>query len=98
MDIYNKQTVIPFDLVEEESPHIVGKYVKRYADTHKPTQPPTIVIRRPSYTATGVFHTYIAKDSQGSDWVRVEVITHRGLSSASLVVANQRCREGAKLG
>lgn len=95
MDTRNQSTAIAFDLVEGESPLIVGMDVKRYADTYNKTRPPTIVIKRPSDTAERVFHKYISKDYNGNDFVHVEIEPHRRMSTNSLLSSSVKGTEGS---
>lgn len=71
-----KPTVISFDLVEGDSPLIIGIDAKRYAEPFKTTKPPKLVIRMPSDTLQRVLYTYIAEDAHGNYKVRVEIIPH----------------------
>lgn len=71
MGIQRGVAIIPFDLVEGLSTPIIGLDIKRHSDTINRTQPPTILIKRPTDTCPGKFYTYIATDDCGNDRVRI---------------------------
>lgn len=56
-DTCGKPTMLTFDLVEGESPLIVGLDIKRYADTLNRHEPPLIIFKRPTDTSERSFST-----------------------------------------
>lgn len=84
-DMNGKPTIIPFDIVEGESPLILGLDVKRFADTINLAQPSILKIKRPSDKAERHFHTYLDKDINGNLRTWVEIAHHPKLSVNSLM-------------
>lgn len=91
-DINGKPTVLTFDLVTGKSPLIVGLDVKRHSDTVNRTGTPSIIFRRPCDTSDRTFYTYIAKDDDHNDRIKLEIVPHNKTTSASLLgnVSNRR--------
>ncbi len=84
-DSGNRPTAIKFDLVNGESPLIVGLDVKRYSDTINTTKPSWIEFKRPSDTAARRFFTYIDEDEQQNGRLRIEIVPHKNSCYRSLL-------------
>ena len=70
-DIHGNPTAFVFDLVDGESPLIVGLNLKKHADTLNRARPPRICFQRPCDTSERTFYTYIAKEKEGSERQRL---------------------------
>lgn len=88
-DAHGKPTTFTFDLVEGESPLILGLDVKRFANTDNLAAPPYIRFKRPQDIDTRVFHTYIEPDHDGNDRIRFEIVPHLGSTVSSLMTTTK---------
>lgn len=81
-DIKGLPTTLTFDLVDGESPLILGLDVKRYANTYNLSSPPYVEFRRPSDNRPRKILTYFG---DGDSRLRLEIVPHQYSTSASLM-------------
>jgi len=90
-DVYHKPTTLVFDMVEGTSPLIIGLDVKRFSNTNNIRDPSTINFERPTDSSRRTFLTYITKDANDNDRLKLELVTHVKSTYDSLM-ANIRNR------
>lgn len=76
MDVNQHPVTLSFDLVNGSSPLIIGLDVKQHADTCNRKYPRTITFQRPGDIHVYTMHTYIEKDTTGSDRSRLQIVPH----------------------
>lgn len=84
-DVHKKPTSFCFDLVDGDSPMIIGLNLKKYSDTINRGTPNRLCFKRPSDNEDRVFYTYIAPDEGRCDRLRLEIVPHYQSSTASLM-------------
>ncbi|CDF33830.1 unnamed protein product [Chondrus crispus] len=73
-DTEGKPTSLTFDIVEGDSPLVIGLDIGRHTDSHNLTDKPFIKILRPHDNAPRRFNTYIAADDKRNpDCIRMRV-------------------------
>lgn len=85
LDNNGKSTELSFELVEGESPLIVGLDTKEHADTLNRSHPRKIIFQRPCDRSPREMYTYIAEDETKCRRLRLEIIPHTRATARSLM-------------
>lgn len=93
MDKYDHPITLEFDLVDGQSPLIVGLDASQYADTCNRSAPRTMIIKRPQDTRQYTLHTYTADDENGNNRLRLQVVPHRSSPMHTLISNTGKNRE-----
>lgn len=93
MDTRNLPVTFTFDLVEGDSPLIVGLDFKQYADTYNRDEPRMVKFKRPHDVHVYTMYTYIAKDLTGNMRLRLEIVPHEMSSISTLMTTTDKRRE-----
>lgn len=92
IDANGRNTTLTFDLVDGESPLLIGLDVKRHSDTINIDGHSRIVIKRPHDEKPRVFLTYIMKDEGGDERMRMDIIPHAQSTNNTLMASTvKRC-------
>lgn len=79
-DLNKKSTVFVFDLVEGDSPLIIGLDIRRYCNTDNLSKPSTISFKMPTDLHVKSFYTYIAPDNGQNMRLRIEIAPRKNSS------------------
>lgn len=90
MDRHNRPVTFTFDLVDGESPLIVGLDFKRYANTYNRDMPRMIQFKRPSDVHVYTMYTYISDDQTGSPRLRLDIVPHPKSTLRTLMTTAER--------
>lgn len=91
MGANNWPETLTLDLVDGESPLILGMDVRQYSDTCNQMYPSTIAFKRPHDKRVYTLYTYIANDETGNKRLRLGIVAH-GQSTVSSLMANTQPR------
>lgn len=89
-DIDATPTAFQFDLVDGQSPLIIGLDQKKYANTLNNLQPPCITFNRPQDQKAKTFYTYLKHDNGGYERLYLELVSHCKTTTHSLLARTGR--------
>lgn len=84
-DVRCNSTTFIFDLVQGESPLIIGLNHTKNSDTINRSSLTRLCFQRPSDTAESVFYTHISQDRSGFERLRLKIVQRQQLSSALIL-------------
>lgn len=93
MDTCGWPVTFEFDLVEGNSPLIIGLDLKRYSDTCNRSTPRTITFKRPNDVRVYTMYTYIEDDYTGCARLRMELVPHTKSIMRSMMTPTDKRRE-----
>lgn len=85
MDNKGRPTILNFNLVEGDSPLIIGLYTKQYTDTLNKASPRRVIFKPPCDMNKPELYTYISEDDTGCERLRIEIVPHDRTTVLSLM-------------
>lgn len=93
MDSNKHPVTLSFDLVDGNSPLIVGMDIRRYLNTFNGNQPTTITFKITYYKFEHKLYKYISDDCGGNTRLRLYIETHKEATVKSLLASASGRRE-----